>query len=239
MFSKSIFQPIEHCRKRQHAQKRLVELFISCANPPEAFYPLEEVFNSVTGCVSAFAIGRRISSIAAGRDARFRTLLSDFLSKFVRVVAFISNQINLCGKDDFFCSIQISGIAGREAQLQHSTATIDQSRDLAVQPALGSTDRLILLAALRIGSVLVNFDVSRVDQSPFSFGALSQSIKNRGPKTNFGPPSKACVNTLPWPEAGGQISPGASRAHYINHCLDHAPMTCGRSPSGEKICRYR
>jgi hypothetical protein len=239
--SKSKSEPIEDGRELRKAQEMKIEFFITGANPAKSLSALEKVFHPMAPAIVAAMPSGGLASPLARRDARLGAGLDQRLPEAIAVVAFVGHCMSLRGQDQIFGRDNVRTLTWSQDHLGGTPATIDQSSQLGVTPALGASNSLILLAASGVGRILVNFDVRGVEMAQSPGCTFGQQIQNGGPQSGLTPTSPPGIDRTPFRKVLRQVTPRTTRSQHVNHRFKHQPMIFGRAtaPASSWLYRYR
>jgi len=186
------------------------ELVISGCDPPEAFNPLEEVFDHMTFPVSPLGIRERIKAVAARRNANGNSPFMKPSTKSIAVIALVSDQFfKVHAADDLLSHRNICFLSGTENQHLRITPFVDSGVNLRIEAALGSSHVLPLLPASGISPVLMHFDKGGIDKA-YLAGKLRHAVRKKFlPESLAAPAIPVLVNGIP-PGILGVDSPPAT-----------------------------
>ena len=229
MFSKWSCEPVQDRSQAHEVEKMEVGFVIACADATKAFDPLKEVFDAMASPVVTGVMRRRTAAACARRNAHAPAQRADVFAKLVAVIALVRHHAFAFGKHLVFRRHDVGSLAGRERELHRAPPRIDTRGELGVEPAPGATDGLILLAALRVGSVLMHLDVRGIQTFERAVRPLGQHVEDLRPEQRVAPTAPARVNRAPRTEVRRQIAPRTTRAQHMNHPFEHEPMIFGWS----------
>ena len=164
MFAKSVFEPIEDGSELNEGKESGGEFIITSIDATMTFDSAEEVFNAMAPAVEASKEGAGAATALSSGDAGRTPDLGDVFTQAIGIEAFVGHQGATAQEADVL--VHRSHIVARslmQAQADSVTVTVHHGGKLGVESTLGLADRLIQPIARRIGPVLVNFDICRVD----------------------------------------------------------------------------
>ena len=194
MFSKWSSEPVDDRGEVNEGQKVQVQFIISCSDPAKPFDPLEEVFDVVALAVVIPAVRPRIASIASRRDAGRPARTIDAAADMIAIKASIGNDSFSCQKDNFLRCNCVGSLPWSQGGLKDLSFGIHRHHELGVESSFCASKSLQMLAASGVGSILVYFDMGRIQEAQFAVSACRDQVQNLCPKTSLRPTAKACVN---------------------------------------------
>ncbi len=229
-------EPIYDGGEMDEAEEGAGELFVTSADAALGFDAAKEVLNVMTTLVVSAMEARRMPPTAFWRDAATGSLGVQSGAKDVGVKALVGHDpaVSHAGqhrKD----GVLIVLLAGRETNRQGPPAGIDNRRELGVQPTFGPAHRLRSLAAPRIGSVLMQFDVRAVQVPQFAFSACGQDREHPSEQPAVTPAAVTRIDRTPRSVTRRQIPPRHARAQDKKHGTEHHPVIFGR-PTTARHC---
>jgi hypothetical protein len=134
--------------------------------------------------------------------------MGDALSQSVRVEAFVGNQRAAPQQTGVLIHrADVISWSGVQAERDSSTIAVDDRGELAVESALGATNGLLTLTAGRIGTILVKFDMGRVDEASGAPCSPRHRREQPVPQPARRPSSPPTVDARPLPESLRQVPP--------------------------------
>src|SRR5262245_24862051 len=238
-----LFEPIQHGCQMNEAQEIEVALFVAGADSPIPFGPLKEILDSMALPVETSMPPYRRAPVRAWRNTTSTASLPKGRTKAVAVVALVGYH-GLASQpawpDGFADRANIGSLARRQGQLNHLPATVHPRREFGVQPALGATHGLMLLAPRRVAGVLRYLDVTGVQKTQRSLGLAGQQLDHARPQAALTPTAPASVHRTPRAIHRWQIAPRTTHSQHVHHGFDHEPMIFGRTPTpSSQRERYR
>lgn len=215
-------KPIEHSSEVNEAEKGDGQLFIAGAYAAECFDALEEVFDVMSLAVEATVKGEGMATTGLCRDADADPERIKFLREGTSVEAFVSDEPSTSqGWEQRFNGELIMTLSTVQDAGYQATAQIDGSGQFAVQSSFGFAYGLSGLAATRVGSVLMHFDVRTIDESQRATRLAREATQDLGPQPDCDPPTPSRVDRIPRPISLGQIPPWRSGTHDPADRRDH------------------
>src|SRR4030095_6268567 len=116
------------------------------------------------------------------------------LAEPVAIVAFVGHDLFPFRKDNVLSRNRVVSLARCERELNRTPASVHQRCHFAVKTTFSASKSLIFLASRRVGGVLMNFDVRRIQMPQFSFSVLRKKIQDGGPDTLMSPARPTGIN---------------------------------------------
>lgn len=225
-------EPIEHRSELDEAEKGDGQLLVASRDPTVAFDASEEVFDRVP--VSVETPIEVIGDTAAGlrRDADHCSALGKAEPKVFRIEGPVGDSPMTVKFDlERRARPQVVLRSRDDVESDSPSDAVDHGRELCVETAFRASHCLPGLAANRIGSVPVYFDVRAVHTADPAKSCSAKLGEHAGPKAARTPSSETRVDRTPWTESGRKVPPGNSRPHDIPNGGNHASIIPGRSAS--------
>ena len=230
-------KPIEHSSEVNETEKGDGQLLITSSDTAECFDALKEVLDAMSLAVEAAVEGKDIAAAGLGRDADANPKRGEFSCEGTSVEAFVRDEPSSSQRweqrlnSELIVTLSTVQHAGYQA-----TAQIDRSGQFAVQSSFGFTYGLGGLAATRVGSVLMHFDVRAIDESQRATRLASKPTQDLGPQPNCDPPTPSRVDRIPRPVSLRQIPPRRSGTHDPADRRDHQLVIFARPTAQILAC---
>lgn len=98
-------------------------------------------------------------------------------------MSFVCDDTLYCRCTDLLRCHHFDLVAGGQGELQHPVLCIDQIVEFGIDPTLGVPDGVCTLPARRIRGLLMEFDMSYVDQAEVSMSILIQCVEDLRPNS--------------------------------------------------------
>jgi len=222
-------EPIKDGRELDEGEKSDGKFFETGADATMAFDAAEEVFDFVPAPIVAPMERRRTTARTLWRDADACVLATQSRAKVVGVKAFVADDTPLPqATEQGFDGEEIVALALSQSECDGAPTTLDDGRQLGVDPSLGSADGLCRLSAAGVRPILVQLDVRTIDIAQFPFRALRDSREQAGEQAHGAPTSEARVDRTPRTKAFRQIAPRNAGAQDVEHGGEHDFIALGR-----------
>ena len=222
-------EPIKDGCELDEGEKSDGEFFETRADATMAFDAAEEVFDFVPPPIIAAMERRRATARTLWRDADPSVLATQSRTKVVGVEAFVADDTPLPqATKQRFDGEEIVALALSQSECDGAPTTLDDGRQLGVDPSLGSADGLCRLSAAGIRTILVQLDVGTIDIAQFPLRALRDSREQAGEQSYRAPTSEARVDRTPRTKALWQIAPRNAGAQDVEHGREHDFIVLGR-----------
>jgi hypothetical protein len=175
-------------------------------------------------------IERLLLPVFPSRDVRKASLGKNIFTNGIAVVAAIGQHdepIDLA--ENLFRALHVRFVAGHQFKIDKSSHAVSYSVELRVAPTLSLSKALPFRGLAEVTSILVDLDVSRVDDLKFvGLRCPNRRLNHRPKDTAFGPAIMEAVNAVPFTKALGKLIPLAP-------CNEDPPDTAQRF---KKIARW-
>ena len=220
-----MIEPIQGGGEVNEPEECGCELFIARAKSAVTFHPAKEVFDLVTLTVVTAVKSARVTPRTSGWNTGAGFLAAQPRTKGRSIKGLVCNnavtaQVRQQGLD----GPQIVTLSRSQGNRDGSSASLDHDRHFRIESTLGATNRLRLLAAGRVGAMLVELDVRAIQGTQFTFGRPGHRCQEPSERTRRTPPPKARIDRVPRSESFRQIAPRQPRAQNVNHRRDHKPV---------------
>lgn len=166
MFAKLVIDPIEDGGELDKGKVGGGEFFETCIEPAMPFDSAEEVFDAMATMIQPATEGSLAAAIFSAWDAGLAASASDTQAKRVGIETLIADQGTPAQQREMrFDRSEIAARTRMQTQRDDTAVAVDQGRQFAVEPTLRPTDCLSLLSSSWIGSVLMKFDISRINKT--------------------------------------------------------------------------
>jgi hypothetical protein len=165
VFSKWLSEPVDDGGEVNESQEVEVQFFIPCADPAKPFDSLEEVFNVMALAIGIGIVRPRVGSIAPGRDARRAAAIINAAADVIAIKPSISNHAFTGQKDDFLRRNCVASLPGCQSGLKDLPSAVHGYDELGVQSAFCAPKCLQMLAPGRVGCILVDLDMGRIQKT--------------------------------------------------------------------------
>jgi hypothetical protein len=225
-------QPINDCRKLNECEKRDGEFLVSGAEAPVTFETTEEVFDSMAPPVVAAVKGHWPTAKASRRDTDPRTLCAKARANRVGIETSIGDSaaVAQAGQEPFD-SVKIVTLALGQAERHGSPTSLNNRGKPRIDSTFGATNRLGSLAAARVLTVLMPFDVRAIDMPQLTCGSCRDHRKHPGEESLGTPATKPRIDRSPRAKLLWQIAPRDTRSQDAEYRVVHKPIIFRRSPA--------
>ena len=225
-------EPINDCRELNEGKKRDGEFLVPGAKAPVAFETAEEVFDFMASPVVAAVKGHGPTARAFRRDTDPRTLSAQARPKSVSIETFIgdSTAVAQAGQERLD-RVKIVTLALSQTERHGSPASLNDRGKLRIDSTFSATDRLGSLAATRVCTVLMQFDVRAVDMPQLTCGSSCDYRKHPGEEPLGTPATKPRVDRTPRAKLLWQVTPRDTRSQDIKYRGEDKPIIFWRPPA--------
>jgi len=221
-------EPVKDRGELNETQEGRSEFIVAGADAAGAFDAAEEVFYLMAVPVVASVKGNPPTAVTFGRNADSGALAPQPGPERVGIEALVGHRLVPAQTPEQRCDgVEIVALAGGEAECHGTAATFDDGCQLGVDPSFGPTNRLPGLAAPRIRSGLMEFDVRTIEVTQSALGPLGQLGKHERKQSACTPPAEPGVDRTPRTEVGGQIAPRHSGPQNIEDRRQHQAIILG------------
>ncbi len=225
-------EPIDDGRELNEGNESDSEFVISGAEASVGFDSAEEVFNFVAPTVVAAVKGHWPTARALRRDTDRRTLSAQARPKRIGIETFIGDGATVAeAGQERLDRIKIVTLTLSQAERDGSPASINDRGKLGIDSTLCATDRLGSLAAARVRTVLMQFDVRAIDMSQLPRGSRCDRLEHPGKKPRSTPAPKSRVDRAPGAKLLRQIAPRDTSPQDVEYRAEHEPIIFRRSPA--------
>jgi hypothetical protein len=163
VFAKSMNEPINDCRELNEGEKRDGEFLVSGAEAPVALESAEEVFDFMAHPVVAAVKGHWPTARALPRYTDPRTLSAQARPKRVGIETFVGDSASVAqAGQERLDRVKIVTLAFGQSERYGSPTSLNRGK-LRIDSTFSATNRLGRLAAARVRTVLMQFDVRAID----------------------------------------------------------------------------
>ena len=182
--------------------------------------------------VVAVVKGHWPTARAPRRDTDPRTLSAQARPKRVGIETFIGDGavVTQAGQERLD-RIKVVTLALGQAERHGPTASLNDRGKLRIDSTFSATDRLGSLAAARVRTVLMQFDVRAIDMPQLTCGSRRDHRKHPGEEPLSTPATKPRVDRAPRAKLLWQVAPWDTRSQDIEYRGEHKPIIFRRSPA--------
>jgi hypothetical protein len=224
--------PINDCRELNEGEKRDSEFLVSGAEAPVAFETAEEVFDFMTPTVVAAVKGYWPTSRTLRRDTDPRTLPAQARPKRVGIEALIGDSAVVAqAGQERLDRVKIMTLALSQAERHGSPTSLNDRSKLRVDSTFSATNRLGSLAAARVRTVLMQFDVRAIYMPQLTCGSRCDGRKHPGEEPRSTPATKPRIDRTPRAKLLWQVAPRDACSQDVEYRGEHKPIIFRRSPA--------
>jgi hypothetical protein len=198
VFAKSINEPINDCRELNESKKRDGEFLVSGAEAWVAFETAEEVFDLLAPPVVAAVKSHWPTARALRGDTDPRSLSAQARPKRVGIETLIGDSAAAAQAwQERLDRVKIVTLALCQAERHGSSTSLNDRGKLRIDSSFGADDRLGSLAAARVRTVLMQFDVRAIHMPQLTCGSSSDHRRHPGKEPRSTPATKPRADRAP------------------------------------------
>ena len=174
-------EPINDGRELNEGEKRDGEFLVSGAEAPVAFETAEKVFDFMASPVVATVKGYWPKARALRWDTDPRTLSAQPRPKRVGIETFVGDSAAVAQAcQERLDRVKIVTLALCQAERHGSPTSLNDSGKLRIDSTFSATNRLSSLAAARVRTVLMQFDMRAINIPQLTCGSRCNNRKHPG-----------------------------------------------------------
>jgi hypothetical protein len=157
-------QPVNDSSELSQGEKVLSKFVPACGHAGPTLKTTKEVFDAVSDAIVSLIVRRLDFAIASGWKAGFVSHVVKGLTQIVIVKTSISHDEQTATLiQEFYDMVPLVGLAWNRNDLNQSPLDISQRHQFGIAPTFGFAHGLGIRATYRIGSALVDPDMSSIN----------------------------------------------------------------------------
>jgi len=223
-------EPIEDSGELNEGEEGGGEFFVAGADASVAFNPAEEIFDLMPVAIVAAVERDGVTARAFWRDAGAGALTPQFGAQGIGVEALVADgSATAQAAEQWIDGVQIMPLALGQTERNGTSATLHNRGELGVDATLGATDRLGRLAAARVRSILMQFDVGAIEMPQLTGGSDRHQRQHAREQSARTPTPKPRVDRTPRSKLLRQIAPRQTGAQDVEYRGEHEPIILRRA----------